>query len=115
MGYKGSRSDKGFMVMVGLVHSIGGAGGVVEYVGLHQCCVICKMWSLGVGSRFTICMWYQGRSCCGTLFVALERGPRGYMHGQCLPVGGQQLKEHPSCGVSGRGCIWGKGWFFIGS
>jgi len=33
MGYKGSRSGKDFMVMVGLVHSIGGAGGVVDYMG----------------------------------------------------------------------------------
>jgi len=111
VGYKGSRSDKGFMVMVLLVCSIGGARGVVEYVSWPDGIAsgLCESEDAVVRCREQM---YNLHVVPGEVgFVALcllhWRGPRGCTHGKCLPVRGQHSKEQPSCGVGGRGCTWG--------
>jgi len=88
---------------------------VVEYVGCPDgiVSVLRKLEDAVIGYRKQI---YNLRVVPGkVVLVALclwhWRGPRGYTHSQCLPVRGQQSKEHQSCAVGGRGCTWGKVWF----
>jgi len=57
-------------------------------VGLCWCCMSLKVQAVGVGSRLQSACGSIEVLDCSMVFVALG-GPRGYVHGQCLPARGQ--------------------------
>jgi len=93
MEIKGLWSDRSFVVMIVLVHKVGGTGGEVGYMGWPGgiVSVLRESEDASGGSRKQGCDLYAVPLKFSIAAQCLWHwGARGYAHGQCLPARGQQ-------------------------